>query len=100
MAAMSALTKLYASPVLSNIMPDPKKLMLYLINISNATLAKNQEPLETYLSLFAGLLMFDDIKSLAETSIQQIQNDMPTTDIDCIHVYNIGGIYFPISVIL
>lgn len=100
MSAMSALTKLYASSELSNIMIDPHKLMLYLINISNATLAKNQQPLETYLSLFAGLLMFDDIKSLATTSIQQIQADMPATDIDCIHVYNIGGIYFPISVIL
>lgn len=100
MSAMSALTKLYASSELSNVMIDPHKLMLYLINISNATLAKNQQPLETYLSLFAGLLMFDDIKSLATTSIKQIQADMPATDIDCIHVYNIGGIYFPISVIL
>lgn len=100
MAAMSALTKLYASPELSSSMIDPHTLMLFLINISEATLAVNKEPLETYLSLFAGLLMFDDIKSLAEENIQEIQTTAQTSTVDAIHVYNIGGVYFPISVIL
>lgn len=100
MAALQALSKLYASPELSNAMIDPKKMLTYIINISEATLAVNQRPLETYLSLFAGLLMFDDINTLAQTSIQQIESNIQSSTINCIHVYNIGGVYFPISTIL
>jgi len=100
MRALNALAKLYASPVIANSMIDPQLLILYLINISEATLAVNQKPLEVYLSLFAGLLMFDDIKSLTESTIQQITSNLPASNIDCLHVYNIGGIYYPISVFL
>lgn len=100
MRALNALTKLYASPVIANSMIDPQLLILYLINISEATLAVNQKPLEVYLSLFAGLLMFDDIRSLTESTIKQITSNLPTSNIECLHVYNIGGIYYPISVFL
>lgn len=100
MSVLSAMAKLYASPTLSNAMIDPKMMMLYLINISDATLAANKQPLETYLSLFAGLLMYDDISELATYGIQQIQSNMETSTVECLHVYNIGGVYFPISVIL
>ena len=100
MSVLSAMAKLYASPTLSAAMVDPKMMMLYLINISDATLAVNKQPLETYLSLFAGLLMYDDISELATYGIKQIQSNVETSTIECIHVYNIGGIYFPISVIL
>ena len=100
MSVLSAMAKLYASPVLSDAMIDPKLMMLYLINISDATLAVNKQPLETYLSLFAGLLMYDDISELASYNIKQIQSNIETSTVECIHVYNIGGVYFPISVIL
>ena len=78
MNILSALSKLYASPILSDSMISSEHLITYLINISNATLANNKEPLETYLSLFAGLLMFDDIKSLAETSIASVRDQIQT----------------------
>ena len=100
MSVLSAMAKLYSSPVLSDAMIDPKLMMLYLINISDATLAVNKQPLETYLSLFAGLLMYDDISELASYNIKQIQSNIETSTVECIHVYNIGGVYFPISVIL
>ena len=101
MSALSAMTKLYASSTLSSAMIDPKMMMLYLINIDDVTLAVNKRPLETYLSLFAGLLMYDDISEIATYGIKQIQSNVDTsTTVECIHVYNIGGIYFPISVIL
>ena len=101
MNAMSALTKMYASPIVADSMINPQALMLYLINISGATLAVNKQPLETYLSLFAGLLMFDDIAAIAEAQILDIKQNIATeSSIDCIHVYNIGGIYMPVSAIL
>lgn len=100
MNILSALSKLYASPILSDSMISSEHLITYLINISNATLANNKEPLETYLSLFAGLLMFDDIKSLAETSIASVRDQIQTQKLNCIHLYNIGGIYMPVSIFL
>ena len=100
MNALSALTKLYASPILANNMVDPKLLMTYLLNISDVTLAANQAPLETYLSIFAGLLMFDDIKSLAETGTKEIISNINVASVECLHLYNIDGVFLPISVIL
>jgi len=100
MNILSALAKLYSSPILSNSLIKPEMLITYLINISDVTLAHNKDPLETYLSLFAGLLMFDDIKTLAESGVRQITSNIETSTVDCIHVYNIDGIFIPISVIL
>ena len=102
MNILSALSKLYASNNLSSSMINPQRLMTYLINIDPVTLAgnANKQPLETYLSLFAGLLMFDDIKDIADGGINTVINEFTGTTIDSIHVYNIGGIYFPVSVIL
>ena len=100
MNILSALTKLYSSPILSNSLIKPEMLITYLINISEVTLAHNKDPLETYLSLFAGLLMFDDIRSLAESGIRQITSKIEMSTVDCIHVYNIDGVFIPVSVIL
>ena len=100
MNVLSALTKLYASPILADNMVDSKLLMTYLINISDATLAANQKPLETYLSIFAGLLMFDDIKSLAEAGVKEIISNINGATVECLHLYNIDGVFLPISVIL
>ena len=102
MNAMSSLTKLYASTNLSTNMIDPKQLITYLINIDPSTLAGNlnKQPLETYFSLFAGLLMFDDVKEIADLSLQSIQQNVNTNAINQLHIYNIGGIYYPISIIL
>ena len=102
MNILSALTKLYASPILADNMVNSNMLMTYLINISDATLAHNHDPLETYLSLFAGLLMFDDIKSIAEVSVNTINNNLinESATINTLHVYNVDGVYYPISIIL
>jgi len=72
MNILSALSKLYASPILANDMIDSDMLITYLLNIYDATLVNNKNPLELYLSLFAGLLMFDDIKLIAETGIKSV----------------------------
>ena len=100
MNILSALAKLYSSPILYNSLIKPEMLITYLINISDVTLAHNKDPLETYLSLFAGLLMFDDIKTLAESGVRQITSNIETSTVDCIHVYNVDGVFIPISVIL
>ena len=102
MNALSALAKLYSSSEISNGMIDSKMLLTYLINIDSVTLAgpSNKEPLETYLSLFAGLLMFDDIASFSTKAINSIASQIPSSSIQQLHVYNLGGVYFPVSIIL
>ena len=102
MNALSALTKLYSATNLSTAMIDPEILITYLLNIDPVTLAGNlnRDPLQTYLSLFAGLLMFDDVKALAESGIKSIQANLATSTINCVHVYDINGIYYPVSIIL
>jgi hypothetical protein len=59
---------------------DPYKLMTFLINIDPATLAgangENKSRLETYFSIFAGLLMFDDIKDIAAKSFMEVKNNI------------------------
>lgn len=102
MNILSVLTKLYASPEIANAIIGREQLITYLINLDPITLTgtKNKEPLEVYLSLFAGLLMFDDLEELSADFISQIENETAGQTINYLHVYNINGIYFPISIIL
>ena len=102
MKALSVLTKLYASPSIGDALIGREKLIIYLLNLSPSTLAGNlnQQPLETYFSLFAGLLMFDDLEEMVQSYVSQIEDNIASTTINTIHVYNINGIYFPVSVIL
>ena len=101
MNILSALSKLYASPELSAAMINSDMLITYLINIdpSTVTYGANKQPLETYLSLFAGMLMFDDIVSMVEDI--SVNMDIPSyANVKQLHIYNLGGTYFPLSVIL
>lgn len=102
MNIMNALTKLYAAPGLADNMIDSKMLITYLLNIDEQTVThgENKHPLETYLSLFAGLLMFDDIAEISSTAINNIVLPQNSTFINQLHLYNINGIYFPLSMIL
>ena len=52
--------------------------------------------LEDYLSLFAGLLMFDDVVNIAREAVNQIQYDKANV----IHLYLLNGVYVPASTIL
>lgn len=101
MNILSALSKLYASPELAAAMINSNMLITYLINIDPSTVTNgaNRQPLETYLSLFAGMLMFDDIVSMVEDATLNIV--VPSySSVKQLHVYNLGGTYFPLSVVL
>ena len=102
MNILSALTKLYAAPGFSQALMNLDTLIIFLLNISKNTLGSQNKPsLETYLSLFAGILMFDDVSNIAADALKKIAKEIPlqgTTDI--LHVYGINNIYFPISIIL
>lgn len=56
------------------------------------------DSLEKYLSIFAGIIMFDDISAMTDEAIQQV--NASTKGIHQVHVYNLNGVYVPASMIL
>lgn len=53
-------------------------------------------PLEKYFSLFAGMIMFDDVTNIAE----DVAGGLYKEGLYNIHLYNLNGVYVPASVIL
>lgn len=76
---------------------DMDALKFIALNLSSGALGdKNKEPLEKYLSIFAGMLMFDDIKNMAIDAAIQISSE----PVQQVHVYLLNDMYVPSSVIL
>ena len=75
---------------------DQDVIIHILINLATCC-SNQQEPLEKYLSIFAGLLMFDDAYNMAE----EISKSLPKENtIEQIHLYDVNGIYIPSSIVL
>ena len=76
-----------------------RELLSFLaLNLNpSAAAASAKGPLENYFSIFAGLLMFDDVKNMALEAAKIAQEN---THIHQIHLYNLNGIYVPASMIL
>lgn len=55
-----------------------------------------REPLESYLALYAGLIMFDDFEVIAKEATNQLQ----FSNLNNLHLYNLNGMYFPASYFL
>lgn len=102
MNILSALTKLYAAPGFSSALMNKDLLITFLLNISDATLgSQNKSSLETYLSLFAGILMFDDVSDIATDALKNFANEIPIkSSTQILHVYSINNMFFPMSIIL
>ena len=67
-------------------------------NISPSALGEDVGPIENYLALFASIIMFDDIKAIAQEAAAQL--NARTSSIHQIHVYNLNGVYVPGSMIM
>ena len=63
----------------------------------NAVAAQLKDPLESYFSIFAGLLMFDDVRNMA---LEAAKLANYSGSIKQIHLYNLNGIYVPASMVL
>lgn len=98
MAILSMLDELYSLGGLGGlILPQRDAITFLALNLSSAAVAGNVKgPLEKYLSLFAGLLMFDDIKNIA----LEASGTLSYENVKNIHLYNLNGIYVPASMIL
>lgn len=56
--------------------------------------------LENYFSVFAGMLMFDDVQNMAHEAIEQMQSLSSNGQVETLHVYNLNTLFVPASVIL
>ena len=78
--------------------PASRDLLIFLaLNLSDLAVGSgNSGPLEKYFSIFAGLLMFDDVTNMAMEATQ----NLPETSIKQVHLYNLNGVYVPASMVL
>ena len=78
--------------------PANRELLIFLaLNLSELAIGRgNSDPLAKYFSIFAGLLMFDDVVNMAKEATQEL----PESSIKQVHLYNLNGVYVPASMVL
>lgn len=101
---LSYIDQLYAANGIAGLsLPDKTSLALLALNLSPQAVGGRsaQNALQTYLSIFAGLLMFDDVYNIAQEAENSIKNSQTSPGIvKQIHLYNLNGTYVPASMIL
>lgn len=95
---LSYIDEMYSLGGLSGLqLPDQDALIFIAANLAKSAVgASARGPLEKYFSIFAGLLMFDDVKNIALEAANTLQYENVTN----IHLYNLNGIYVPASLLL
>ena len=72
-------------------------LKVCLLNTADAAVGGgNREALETYLSVFASMLLFDDGALIA----QQAKNNLSLTNLSVLHLFMLNGVYVPASFLM
>ena len=82
---------------------DRDTLAFFARNLINGAIAeKEKAPLEYYFSIYAGMIMFDDVIAMAKEAVSQINNSNNVIGgkIRQVHLYNLNGLYVPASMIL
>lgn len=103
-SAFTYITELYAMTgelkYDSLTMPAQEWLEFIVMNLFTGGVAEEaRNPLEKYLSIFAGLFMFDDAINIAMDAIKGIQSET-NSKVKSIHLFNISQIYVPASFVL
>lgn len=101
MSIMSYIDTLYTMTDSINLPLDRTGLGFLALNlVPGAVAADKKGPLEQYLSLYAGMLMFDDVANMAQEAVSMVNTFSSGGTIKQIHLYNLNGIYVPASMML
>lgn len=101
MNIMSYIDSLYTMSDSINLPIDRTALGFLALNLVPGAVAESQKnPIEHYLSLYAGMVMFDDLANMAEEAVSMINTFSSKGRIMQIHLYNLNGIYVPASMML
>ena len=101
---LSLLDRLYSANGIAGLtLPQQQILYNLIINIPQQALGhdtKLRGDVESYLGIFTGLLMFDDIQNMAQEAAQNATAKITYKYIDQVHLYLINEIYVPGSLLL
>ena len=101
---LNALDQIYSTSELIDIELVNKDVMYGIaLNLSSLSLGHNdgvKNIVENYLSIFAGLLMFDDIYNVANEVINYTDSKIQPASLRQVHLYLVNDIYVPASMIL
>ena len=103
LAILNAIDSLYSANNIADLsLIDPNLLYNIAINLSNAAVGGPVKNLvENYLSIFAGLLMFDDIQNIAQDAAKNAINQVSDYGSAYnIHLYLLNDVYVPGSMLL
>ena len=101
MSIFSYINYLASSLSGGNIDADMDSLKFLAYNIIPGAIAENEKGnLEKYFSMFAALLMFDDVENMAQEAVNQVQSLSNNGQIEQLHLYNLNGLYVPSSMLL
>lgn len=79
------------------VLPQRNAIELVARNLASLSIGSGyKDPVAKYFSIFAGLLMFDDVRNIALEALNTIQYE----NVKSIHLYNLNGIYVPASLVL
>ena len=82
-------------------LPNQEILYNLVLNLSDLAVGGEMEgEIQDYLSIFAGMLMFDDIQNMAKELAYQAINRLQYSHIDNVHLYLLNDTYYPSSMIL
>lgn len=81
-------------------MPELEFLSYNILPGSIGDDGTTQTALENYLSMYAGMMMFDDVENMATEAIQNVQSLTSGQQVETLHVYNVNNMMVPASVIL
>lgn len=82
-------------------LPNQEILYNLVLNLSNLAVGKEMKgEIEDYLSIFAGMLMFDDVQNMAKELAYKAVNRIQYSHLDNVHLYLLNDTYYPSSMIL
>lgn len=81
-------------------LPAQEWLEFIVMNLFTGGVAEEaRNPLEKYLSIFAGLFMFDDAINIATEAVKNTQSTT-NSQVKSIHLFNVNQLYVPASFVL
>lgn len=104
LSILSAFDKIYSLASDTGTLTLLSKDVMYSIVLNLSKLAVGQgslkEPVENYLSIFAGLLLFDDLQTTGQEIAENALNQITHNNVHNIHLYLLQDLYVPSSMIL
>ena len=99
---LTALDMLYSMNDFGGLfLPNQEIFYNLVLNLSDLAVGKEMRgEVEDYLSIFAGMLMFDDLQNMAKELAYKATNKLQYSHIDNIHLYLLNDTYYPSSMIL